>query len=145
MISNTLIKNLRNLKHFMGLMIFTLFITIGGYAQTIPLPEHPRPDFERAHWINLNGQWDFEFDSLNKGVTNQWQKGTIPFSKKIQVPFPWGSPLSGVKNEADFAWYKKTITGPASWEKQRVFVTIGASDFETTVWLNGVMVGKLFR
>ena len=140
--SNSIYNCLRNSRQFIGLLLVTLFLTMGAHAQTIPLPEHPRPDFERANWINLNGQWDFEFDSLNKGVVNQWHKGATKFSKKIQVPFPWGSPLSGVKNEADFAWYKKTITVPASWDKQRVFVTIGASDFETTVWFNGVMVGK---
>jgi len=123
-------------------LILLMLFSLGANAQSIPLPEHPRPDFERAHWINLNGTWDFEFDSLNKGITSQWQKGAVPFSKKIQVPFPWGSPLSGVKDEADYAWYKKTITVPSSWNKQRVFVTIGASDWETTVWLNGVMVGK---
>ena len=29
----------------------------------IPLPEHPRPDFERADWLNLNGYWAFTFDA----------------------------------------------------------------------------------
>jgi hypothetical protein len=29
---------------------------------TVPLPEHPRPDFERAEWANLNGEWQFRFD-----------------------------------------------------------------------------------
>ena len=95
------------------LILFLLAgLSVSSYAQPIPLPEHPRPDFERSHWINLNGQWDFEFDSLDVGLANQWQKGISPFSKKINVPFPWGSPLSGVKDEADFAWYKKIITIP---------------------------------
>ena len=109
MLSNSIYNCLRNSRQFIGLLLVTLFLTMGAHAQTIPLPEHPRPDFERANWINLTGQWDFEFDSLNKGVVNQWHKGATKFSKKILVPFPWGSPLSGVKNEADFAWYKKTI------------------------------------
>ncbi len=111
-------------------------------AQQIPLPEHPRPDFERANWINLNGSWDFEFDSLNVGLKQKWQSNNTQFSKKINVPFPWGSPLSGVKDEADFAWYKRIVTVPKSWGQQRVFITIGASDWETTVWLDGVLVGK---
>jgi hypothetical protein len=122
-------------------LLFLCF-SISLFAQQIPLPEHPRPDFERVNWLNLNGSWDFEFDSLNVGVDKNWQNGKSAFSKKINVPFPWGSPLSGVKDEADFAWYKKTISVPKSWSKQRVFVTIGASDWETTVWLDGVLVGK---
>ena len=121
---------------------FLLLFSINLFAQQIPLPEHPRPDFERTNWINLNGSWDFEFDSLNIGLNKNWQNGQSPFSKKINVPFPWGAPLSGVKDEADFAWYKRTITVPKSWSNQRVFVTVGASDWETTVWLDGVLIGK---
>ena len=117
-------------------------VTIALFAQQIPLPEHPRPDFERAQWLNLNGTWDFEFDSLQVGVDRNWHQGKTAFSKKINVPFPWGSALSGVKDEADFAWYKRTVTIPKSWSNQRVFLTIGASDWETSVWLDGVLVGR---
>ena len=29
----------------------------------VPRPEHPRPQFERAEWVNLNGDmWTYEFD-----------------------------------------------------------------------------------
>ena len=28
----------------------------------IPRPEHPNPQFERENWVNLNGEWEFEFD-----------------------------------------------------------------------------------
>ena len=124
------------------LTILFLCFSISLFSQQIPLPEHPRPDFERANWMNLNGVWDFEFDSLNIGSNKNWQSGNTAFSKKINVPFPWGSPLSGVKDEADFAWYKRNITIPKSWENQRIFLTIGASDWETTVWLDGVLLGK---
>lgn len=126
----------------LNLTILFLFLFLQIFAQTIPLPEHPRPDFERPNWLNINGLWEFEFDSLNVGVNKNWQNGKTTFSKKINVPFPWGSALSGVKDEADFAWYKRTIRVPKSWEKQRTFLTIGASDWETTVWLDGVLVGK---
>ena len=125
------------------LTILFLCFSISLFSQQIPLPEHPRPDFERANWINLNGVWDFEFDSLNIGSNKNWQNGNTAFSKKINVPFPWGAPLSGVKDEADVAWYKRNINIPKSWEKQRIFLTIGASDWETTVWLDGVLLGKI--
>ena len=32
------------------------------FAQPVPRPEHPRPDFQRANWLSLNGSWDFRFD-----------------------------------------------------------------------------------
>jgi hypothetical protein len=60
-------------------------------AQPIPLPEHPRPDFERSLWQNLNGVWQFEFDSLDQGLSGKWNEGNQPFAKQINVPFPWGS------------------------------------------------------
>lgn len=113
-----------------------------AFSQQIPLPEHPRPDFERPSWINLNGNWDIQFDSADTGVKAKWQNGNTAFDQKILVPFPWGSALSGVKDEADIAWYKRTITIPKSWNKKRSFLTIGASDWETTVWLDGNLVGQ---
>ena len=63
-----------------------LLYSIGIKAQTIPLPEHPRPDFERSDWVNLNGKWEFEFDSLGKGEAQNWQKGrwrTISRGQKL--------------------------------------------------------------
>jgi hypothetical protein len=64
-------------------ILLLLVLTHFSYAQNIPLSEHPRPDFERANWINLNGVWDFEFDSLNTGITKDWQKGKTNFTQKI--------------------------------------------------------------
>ncbi len=112
------------------------------YGQTIPLPEHPRPDFERSEWVNLNGKWDFEYDSLDIGEKNNWHNGKSTFSKKILVPFPWGSELSEVKDAADIAWYKKDILIPSNFSNKRIFLTIGASDWHTTVWLNGQLLGS---
>lgn len=135
------ISTLKKMKLYY-LAFYLFFFTFNSYCQTIPLPEHPRPDFERAEWINLNGQWAFEFDSLGKGETQNWESGNANFSKKINVPFPWGSPLSGVKDEANVAWYQKNIVIPESFKNKRTFITIGASDWETSVWLDGNYLGK---
>ena len=105
------------------------------------MAEHPRPDFQRDQWENLNGYWSFEFDSLDIGVSEGWNKGTRAFSKKIMIPFPWGSGLSEVNDEADIGWYQRTISVDKSWEGKRVFLTIGASDWETRVWLDGELLG----
>jgi beta-galactosidase/beta-glucuronidase len=94
----------------------------------IPLPEHPRPDWERAEWENLNGEWDFGFapDRLDK---------------RILVPFGWGSPLSGVKDEGDTGYYRRDVVVPESWKGKRVFLVIGASDHDTTVAFAGKELG----
>ena len=123
-------------------LIFLWAITIISLtAQTIPLPEHPRPDFERPMWQNLNGVWQFQFDSLDLGLSKNWPDGKTDFTQTINVPFPWGSLLSGVKDQADVAWYKREITISPEWKNKRTFLTIGASDWETTVWLDGIFLG----
>ena len=123
-------------------LFLSLFSWTYIYSQQIPLPEHPRPDFERLQWQNLNGDWAFAFDPNDIGKKEQWQSSEKVFDLKISVPFPWGSPLSGVKDEADIGWYQRTIQIDPSWQGKRVFLTIGASDWETTVWLDGQLLGS---
>jgi len=110
-------------------------------SNAIPLPEHPRPDFQRAQWLNLNGTWDFRFDAEDAGLQRGWTGGDVEFPLSITVPFPWGSKLSGVANEADIAWYRRRIRVPSEWKGQRVFVVVGACDWLTTGWLDGHKVG----
>ena len=123
------------------LLAFVLALTPLFSQTSIPLPEHPRPDFQRADWQNLNGDWAFEFDQKDAGIRQKWFAGTKKFTRTIHVPFPWGSPLSGVPDSADIAWYKRKITVPAAWKGKRTFVTIGASDWRTTVYLDGKELG----
>lgn len=111
-------------------------------APAIPLPEHPRPDFQRAEWLNLNGPWQFEFDLDNTGVDRKWFAASDPFSQTITVPFPWGSQLSGVEDRGDIGWYRRSITVPASWQGQSVHLVVGASDWHTTAWLDGKQLGQ---
>ena len=70
------------------ILFFALFWSTTIFASTnkIPLPEHPRPDFQRIEWQNLNGSWDFEFDADDKGLAENWFEGSKKFSKEINVP-----------------------------------------------------------
>ena len=110
-------------------------------APIIPLPEHPRPDFERAEWLNLNGRWRFAFDARNEGERAGWPSGALPGAREIVVPFSWGAPLSGIADSADIGWYARSITVPESW-RGRVFLAFGASDWRTTAWLDGRRLGE---
>ena len=124
------------------LFIFTsAHQSFGQNVEKIPLPEHPRPDFMREQWINLNGSWDFKFDKQDIGETEKWYSDPGSFNRRILVPFPWGSKLSGVSNEADIAWYSRKIKVPAEWNGKQVFIIFGASDWKTTVWLDGQKLG----
>src|SRR3989440_1531280 len=62
---------------------------------SIPLPEHPRPDFERAQWQNLNGPWQFEFDGQDVGESQRWYRTGPPTARPLVVPYPLGSPQPG--------------------------------------------------
>jgi hypothetical protein len=115
---------------------------IGAAAAAIPLPEHPRPDFQRAAWSNLNGDWQFHFDKEDAGVTAGWAGGQIAFPDTITVPFPWGSKLSGLENKADIAWYRRVIRVPEAWKGSRVFLVVGACDWLTKGWLDGQPLGE---
>jgi hypothetical protein len=130
----------------LALILALVLAPAGAVAQaprdTIPLPEHPRPDFERRDWLNLNGRWRFAFDGANAGVQAGWPSAAaLPGMREIVVPFSWGSALSGVADSADIGWYSRSITVPASWAGRRVFLTFGASDWTTTAWLDGKKLG----
>ncbi len=110
--------------------------------EQIPLPEYPRPDFQRNAWQNLNGVWEFRFDKQNEGITEKWFCAGRSILAQITVPFSWGSELSGVGDEADIGWYARSITVPHDWQGQRVFLVVGASDWHTTAWLDGHQLGE---
>jgi hypothetical protein len=125
-------------------LLSLLVAASAGAARTeIPLPEHPRPDFERAAWINLNGEWAFRFDKGDTGERERWfAPGPETFPLRIRVPYPWGSTLSGVPDEGELAWYARTIRVPEDWRGRRVFLVVGASDWKTDAWLDGASLGS---
>ena len=129
-------------------IIYTLILTSLSFnalcqtPETIPLPEHPRPDFQRELWQNLNGVWNFRFDASNTGEKDQWFNKSETFDREIVVPFPWGSKLSGINNEAEIGWYSRDIEVPAVWDGKKIFVIFGASDWITTAWLDGQKLGS---
>ena len=49
--------------------------------------EHPKPQFMRENWLNLNGEWLFEIDNSNSGEERKLFNDTQDFSLKINVPF----------------------------------------------------------
>jgi hypothetical protein len=113
-----------------------------GAVDSVPLPENPRPDFERADWVNLNGRWQFAFDAKDAGERSGWHRTGLPSPRRILVPYSWGSPASGVPDSADIGWYARTITIPERWRGRRVYLVVGASDWRTSVWLDGVKLGE---
>ncbi len=108
----------------------------------IPRPEYPRPQFVRSEWLNLNGEWEFTFDDHDLGVTQGWALG-LPFERRIVVPFPYQSMLSGIdeKEVHEILWYARNFELPATWAGMNVLLHFGAVDYQSTVWINGQEVG----
>jgi Glycosyl hydrolases family 2, TIM barrel domain/Glycosyl hydrolases family 2, sugar binding domain/Glycosyl hydrolases family 2 len=100
-------------------------------------PEYPRPTMVRSAWRNLNGLWQFaEAREGEQPPTGQ----TLP--KKILVPFPIESALSGVMKPIDRAWYRRTFQVDPAWAKERVLLHFGAVNWEAKVFLNGKKLGS---
>ncbi len=129
------------MRKILSFTIAAICTFLNVIAEQIPLPEHPRPDFERTEWINLNGTWNFTFNQ-QLGTNAIQQNNTDGFDLKIQVPFGWGSKLSGVENKGDQGWYARSITVPKSWEGKRIYLVVGASEWNTQAWLNGQLLGR---
>ncbi|MGP4041074.1 glycoside hydrolase family 2 protein [Gracilibacillus sp. D59] len=105
---------------------------------TVQRKEYPRPQFYRNEWLNLNGQWDFEFDDINEGLGKKWFDKP-DFSQQITVPFSYQSELSGIgiSEFHDLVWYKKEVEIPNKWNNKRVILHFGAIDYYASIWING--------
>lgn len=102
-------------------------------------PEHPKPQFMRDTWQNLNGTWQFERDPGSSGVARGLFAPDVAFSETIEVPFCPESRLSGI-GHTDFmpsVWYKRTFDVTAAQLCGRILLHFGAVDYEATVYVNG--------
>jgi hypothetical protein len=131
------------------LIFISIFLSpLGAYANVSTPPSafdagHPRPDFARPDWQSLDGEWRFRFDPADEGLRRGWAHERVPFSERIIVPFSWAAPLSGQRDRpgVDVAWYARDIEVPRGWAG-RPFLVVGASDWDTTVFLDGRVVGR---
>ncbi|RUT43422.1 glycoside hydrolase family 2 [Paenibacillus anaericanus] len=106
--------------------------------------EHPRPQFIRKDWVNLNGEWEFEYDDSQVGDQEQWHSSERVFSRRIQVPFAFQSKLSGIGDPEfhDTVWYRNNFSVPISFKGKRVLLHFGAVDYCASVWVNGNLVAQ---
>ncbi|MCW2761344.1 MAG: Beta-galactosidase [Marmoricola sp.] len=101
-----------------------------------PLPEYPRPQLVREHWVNLNGVWEHAFTATADRPTS--------YDGPIVVPFSPEAPLSVVERQLqpdEWLWYRRSFTAPDLPRGGRVLLHFGAVDQSCTVWVNGDEVG----
>ena len=124
--------------------VLALVTSVSVMAQ-IPRSEYPRPQFERAEWQNLNGEWSYTLDPVKTG----WERGlkdSKGFDGRITVPFAPESKLSGVEHTEFIPciWYQREISIPAEWEGKDILLNFGAVYYESEVYVDGRFVNRHF-
>ena len=110
---------------------------------SIPRSEHPKPQFRRENWLNLNGEWDFEIDNGRSGKARGLSEPGAALAGRITVPFWPQSKLSGVEHK-DFlmgVWYRRAVTLSEAQASERVVLHFGAVDYRCEAFVNGKRVG----
>ncbi|MBB6635761.1 glycoside hydrolase family 2 protein [Cohnella thailandensis] len=104
--------------------------------------EYPRPQFVRAEWQNLNGEWDFRFDDGNVGENERWYEN-LETDVRIQVPFVYETKASGIGESKfhPYVWYQRSFSVPADALGKRILLNFQAVDYAAKVWVNGEFVG----
>ena len=94
--------------------------------------------------VLLDGEWAFLTDRDERGEERYWQAADFETTDWAQVPVPgtWDSYLDGLFGYAGHAWYRRTFAVDSGWRDSRVHLRFEGANYETTVWLNGVLVGS---
>ncbi len=95
----------------------------------VPRNEYPRPQFVRNEWYNLNGEWEFSFD-------------TDCFDRKIIVPYVYQTELSGIniQDPHEIVWYRRSFVLPEGMKGKKTILHFGAVDYHCHVWVNDVFI-----
>lgn len=97
--------------------------------------QYPRPQLKRSEWLNLNGEWNFDFDDSNRGIQDKWYE-SHEYSKKIRVPFAYQSKLSGIHDVSihDRVWYQRKFNVKET--NKRVILHFEGVDYEAHCFVN---------
>ena len=112
-------------------MLQQLFTTHGENLEGTPWTVYPRPQMKRDSYLCLNGDW--EFGTAPKGL-----------DCTIQVPFCPESVLSGIEThfpEGSTLYYRRSVTAPEGFRRDRLLLHVGAADQTAQVYVNGHLTG----
>ncbi|WII71496.1 glycoside hydrolase family 2 TIM barrel-domain containing protein [Bdellovibrio sp. 22V] len=100
---------------------------------------YPRKNFQRKHWLNLNGLWSFSYDD-DQIFSHPSQIQDWPH--KIVVPYAPESPASGIGDTGFHTryWYQRKFQLKRT--ENKVLLHFGAADYQTHVWVNSQYLGS---
>ena len=133
------------MRRILAAAMLAVLNCLACFSANTPRPEYPRPQFERAQWINLNGTWTFDFDFGKSGKDRNYQSAE-KFGKNITVPFCPESKLSGVEY-TDFIeqmWYQRDLSIPSDWNGKKILLNFGAVDYCAEIYIDGKFVQRHF-
>ncbi len=112
--------------------------TVRGLTRSgTPWDVHPKPQFLREKWVNLNGTWDFVYGYAPTEPER--------YTDTVLVPYPPESRLSGFDGhpyEGNHLFFRRSFAAPAHWPQGRVLLHFGAVDQYAEVFLNGHRLGE---
>ena len=136
-----------NMSKFFLASVLTFLCAVTAFGADVPRPEYPRPQFERADWLNLNGEWTYTLDQAVSG----WERGLTSsgaFEGRILVPFAPESECSGValdnKDFINCIWYQRSVTVPEEWAGRDILLNFGAVYYVSEVYIDGRFVARHF-
>ena len=103
-----------------------------------PKAVYPRPQLRRAHWLSLDGEWDF--------AVSESEDFPAAYDRAIRVPYAPESLLSGIGahfGEDQKLYYRRSFRLPEAFPAGgRVLLHFGAVDQTALLRLNGRELGS---
>lgn len=92
---------------------------------------------------SLDGRWYFQIDRDEKGEARGYHLPSYRPQGWLQVTVPsnWDTYLPELFGWAGHAWYRRTFSIDPAWSDRRLHLHLAGANYETTVWLNGRLVG----
>ncbi|BAV06897.1 Glycosyl hydrolases family 2, TIM barrel domain [Filimonas lacunae] len=113
----------------------------------------PRAVIRPNSFVLLDGEWKFQPDTDNKGLTEQWQLAhtythTAHWPGSVETHMARLQPAQGYWSGSIVAWYEREFPVPEQHGANRdpyslLQLTLGACGYETRVWLNGVLLSTI--
>ena len=120
----------------------------GEQNQWFDLRKHPSKNTAASPWT-LQIQVPYPWESLAAWGDEEQADNATYLSKNAYIT-PEKVTCGGLERGGNYrdeprhtiGWYRKTISIPENWADRRVILKFGAVDWETTVWVNGQIIGK---